>query len=447
MVPEMSHALQQSMTDAVSATIQFLHEHGIRTESLVAPYTVAWMEPTAQGGGTGREEERHRFIFQNLGFLNSELYQEVFDLPDVAKFFTTASEIFQSHQANTDDFEGDGSGVAERLLSVYFNRVAGLKFEEQALREICLEYVHDLTACSGVIATDLVLHSFEAPENFELTDEITIRKISAEDIDRIGQDLGWRNVAGPNRWIYSNDWICEVRQRSPRNTFEKFNKTHELPEDIAGALSLVSEGRATIWSVGTQWASPFYSYGRQRNINEVPTSAQGSPVILNSAGITFFQEAFRNVRTLQTDNHFKSLQLPYRRLRTAATRRSPEDQLVDHVIGLESLLAGGSGQSEISYRFRLRGASLLSESFGNPRERIKLLSEMYSLRSKVVHGSGTEAAVAKMVLMAEKALKDILLWHLRQAATPHGIRKVTVELDEVMVEGGSEWADRNSSQN
>jgi hypothetical protein len=75
-------------------------------------------------------------------------------------------------------------------------------------------------------------------------------------------------------------------------------------------------------------------------------------------------------------------------------RIRPEDRLIDYANALEALLLKEEEQQELSYRFALRGAALLST---DPRARettYAWLRRAYQLRSDIVHGGEHEDPVS-----------------------------------------------------
>ena len=110
------------------------------------------------------------------------------------------------------------------------------------------------------------------------------------------------------------------------------------------------------------------------------------------------------------------------------------------MIGLERLLATDSENLETTFRVRLRGAALLPDLFGNPRERIDLMNSLYSMRSRVVHGDANVAEVNEYLPWAEKVLKAIFLWYLSHTETLGSRQEVVRKLDEGLVTGGADWA-------
>jgi len=72
------------------------------------------------------------------------------------------------------------------------------------------------------------------------------------------------------------------------------------------------------------------------------------------------------------------------RLADAETRSRPQDQIIDAVIGMESILLCGQN-AELSYRFSMRYSSM----FDRPEEKhraYRVARDLYSLRSIIAHG-------------------------------------------------------------
>jgi Apea-like HEPN len=151
-------------------------------------------------------------------------------------------------------------------------------------------------------------------------------------------------------------------------------------------------------------------------------------------------DLFKTVTLVSADSRYADMQLPLRRLDMASRRPVLEDQLVDFTIGLERLLAADTAQLESTFRFRLRGAALLSEKFfGTVDERIELMNKLYSLRSAVVHGRATDTDVREYTPRAEEALKKVIEWYLRRPE-PKAVRDVLRDIDRALVSGGNMWA-------
>lgn len=106
-----------------------------------------------------------------------------------------------------------------------------------------------------------------------------------------------------------------------------------------------------------------------------------------------------------------AMEMACSRLADAETRLRPQDQIVDAVIGMESILLAGLGKDErrgeLSYRFSLRYGTL----FNQPEQKhqaYQLARDLYSLRSTIAHGSslsGITHTVGDEKLSLEDAAK------------------------------------------
>lgn len=80
------------------------------------------------------------------------------------------------------------------------------------------------------------------------------------------------------------------------------------------------------------------------------------------------------------------LQLIARKLFQARNKEILEDQILDYVIGLESLLLPGRNQ-ELAFQLSLRGANLLGKNKEEKEGYYKLIKDAYRARNNIVHGN------------------------------------------------------------
>ncbi len=85
------------------------------------------------------------------------------------------------------------------------------------------------------------------------------------------------------------------------------------------------------------------------------------------------------------------LNIPLNRLNTALRRYEASEIALELGISLEGLLE--PGDSDISYKIRQRGAHLIGDAPGKKQEIFNMLKQLYSIRSKVAHGSDIEKIV------------------------------------------------------
>lgn len=105
------------------------------------------------------------------------------------------------------------------------------------------------------------------------------------------------------------------------------------------------------------------------------------------------------------------MQLALRRVLVAGARERVEDRLVDLVVALEALMAGGAKDS-LSYRLKIRAAILLRGT-RDLEKLMRLVSVIYDVRSAVVHGSSNRKdtdpeTVRSAAVGAEELVKDVL---------------------------------------
>jgi hypothetical protein len=135
------------------------------------------------------------------------------------------------------------------------------------------------------------------------------------------------------------------------------------------------------------------------------------PYLLDATEVDDFIKFWpRFLDVANQDHHY--LQLSGRRLSLGGARGDEEDAIVDYVIGLESLLCSSKEpQTEMSFRLRVRGATILAESAAERRQFMKRINDLYGMRSKIVHGSKTQkAAITDMSPFAESTLRTVWRW-------------------------------------
>jgi hypothetical protein len=427
---------------AATAVIELAQRKGLGIELPQLPYTVHWMEAQAPGSWSGREQARSVPSFFHLHrALGSDL-----DADGRYRAYQAAAKEFDDARAKPLPAFWISGRTSEVLLRQYFERVGSLRLDEGILAEVTAICIADLESPTASVRTVWTIEHFSAEEAFELSAGIWFRPVSPDDIDlpyrrMAGIPETLFSIAGRNHPLHSDGWVCEYERRVPKDSaLEESNSRHSFVEELAGALNLAKTGRSLFRVIDNGLVSPYLAIGVTGGGGHIASSGIGDNVNLTGEDIDRFRAAFRAVRAMHTDDRFKSLRLPFRRLRSAAARRENEDRFVDYVIGLERLLAPDTPNLETTFRFRLRGAALLPPRFGSSRDRIKLMSELYSLRSRVVHGGDYDADLRKVLPIAEDVLRSILLWYMNLAEFTGNLDTVLRQLDEALVYGGSGWS-------
>lgn len=149
----------------------------------------------------------------------------------------------------------------------------------------------------------------------------------------------------------------------------------------------------------------------------------------------------RAVLQALTSGSVPQLAFAARRLNLAFIRSSTEDAIVDVTVGLEALVSDKS-PGEISYKFRMRLAALAAAGRFeglSPRDVSSLTKEIYTLRSKVVHGHSKprrdDLARPGVIAPVEKVQTGLHLLRLAIAALAENpALRDPAKLDEVLLD-------------
>lgn len=169
---------------------------------------------------------------------------------------------------------------------------------------------------------------------------------------------------------------------------ESSKKSRKAFNDVIAALRLIKSGNIEL---GAIHISSFISSFATDNIYKLYISL--SKIKINDSDIDSLLRAYRIVTEFQRSD--KILERALNRFLLGKQRHDPVDRLIDYVIAWESILLtvnGNAIMNETSYRFGINGSSLLYASDAE-KDRIsglKLMKEIYSIRSKIVHGASKE---------------------------------------------------------
>jgi hypothetical protein len=179
-----------------------------------------------------------------------------------------------------------------------------------------------------------------------------------------------------------------------------------------------------------------FHYGTEHQMHSSP---HGTSVRLEPDDVDRYREVLEIVNAI-CDRKSTNLLPAFRRFRAAAGREVIDDKITDLVIGLESLLVPDSSNGEIGFKFRIRGAALLPDRFGSPRGRIKLMKNLYTTRSSLVHGNSSDASDRLRLMDTATAIFRIVFDELSRA--PTSVAESIAQLDEEMTKGGERWLAR-----
>ena len=311
-------------------------------------HAVIWWEPYDETGSTGRTEIRKATDIRSVARM---LYAE----PSMAQLRAIASDI---RKIKWPEFLIDET--AEIICDCYFSAVGSVAIDETTLREVAEKYVTEVQDDEFDYATVFQVSQFSAAKAFELNDNIHFRPITDADIEHFGYEpLPVRRSPRLNK----RDWICTVTQTYRSDDVTASYSSRDGWDILIGSLGLSNEGDAWFSLLSAGPTSPFLRGSQNGNEHRLHSSPHGNAVRLDPEDVDRFRDAFALTSAICARNS-KNLVPAFRRFRAAAGREIMEDKLTDLVIALESLLAPDSSTGEIGYKFRMRGAALLPDSFG-----------------------------------------------------------------------------------
>jgi hypothetical protein len=187
------------------------------------------------------------------------------------------------------------------------------------------------------------------------------------------------------------------------------------------AFRLESSGSFRVIDLGTE--TNFYSPGRMfGSFSKLRfIGGHAGTCVIDEKQISHLQKSWPDIRQImESDTHY--LRLPAQRLLDGVLRDKPEDAVLDYAIGLDRLLTAGT-EGELSYRFALRGATVLcweKENMKSPDSEspFKKLKQFYDRRSFIVHGStrkrrAPELSPSEARSIGEDYLRKIWWWFFK----------------------------------
>ncbi len=172
----------------------------------------------------------------------------------------------------------------------------------------------------------------------------------------------------------------------------------------------------------------------------------GAEYGITEAELSQVTSLYANLQRLNSLSRRGGLVVALRRFNRAYSREIGEDKIIDLTIALESCLLAGETK-ELSYRFALRGAALLSKS-KDPKETKKLLKAIYDARSSIVHDGKTLAelkrdnrqtpsghATQEFLRQSEELARDILREYIIQMSNRHlPVKEFNNQLENLIIE-------------
>jgi hypothetical protein len=421
-------------------TTKIAKKNSLEIELPRAEVDYFWLEQDEKGNGQGRRGQTN----VPLLYKADDLVDQVTSIDQtlthkITKFGVYVKSIISniSFPAFIESSIGkEPLSIAKLIISQYLQEVGTLKIRKSVIKKITKEFVDDICSESYSAIFVILVQNFKAPRSFRLSSNIKFRPICTNDYIKYSVVEPGAVPSHKEPWVGSNDWICIVEDTGPKSTTTAMGSHREYLDKIAGALTLTNNGRANFYLLQSSYKSRFFNIMNGRGGDFVHSSGIGSTIDLDNRGVTKYKNSYKLVNTIVNDSKYESLRLPFRRLRLSSTRGNDNDKFVDYIVGLERLLSPDSPNLEITFRFRLRGASLLSKSFGSERARLFLMSNLYNIRSNIVHGKESLGEVQEFLGKSEQIFIDIF-WNYAKLLSKYNSDSILIKkLDEALVKGG-----------
>lgn len=426
---EITYALRVAFNRAIEYVIGFAREKGLGAALPEQEFQLIYWEPDDDDPARAHLTKEIRRERSFIAFYE-RWHEELGATGEIRVLNALCRHLKAQHGVRMDKYWARAYGRG--MLARYFGITAHFLVDPAVANRVVDEFWSDLTASQEEIRLVYYVESFSADQPFSLCDgNVSFAPLSDADLQAYARQ---EDVALRTRefYLWSSAWTCCITIKGDKADFNAYNNAEEKLDQILNALFLVADGGARFHLLAKEVTNTFLGIGKISGSDTV-SSGRGGPIHLSMSDVRRLDGILQEIMRVSKNSQLKLLQLPLRRMRSAANRKSGADAFLDVVVALEALLAHDTPALESTYRFRLRGAALLPESFGSPRDRLKLLSEMYSIRSRIVHGSIEEADLAPMIEHATSVLRCVFLIYIecsREMKPEHVIRMV----DDAMVQ-------------
>jgi len=264
---------------------------------------------------------------------------------------------------------------------------------------------------------------------------IGIRPISANELWELGNMDSFIRSLPPSSGLLNfvgEDWnildieICHKRERvHPPKVVETVHRA------VLATLALASSGHLQIYDLGTKANYGMGSTGTVLAGRPIPKEIgqRTGKYILDARVFQRLKDLWPHLRKIiEAERHY--LRIPAQRIVDGGGRYREDDAIIDYAIGLEALLLKDIN-AELSYRFALRGATILAWDSGEKEKFFIQLQDFYDIRSKIVHGGQVDSIKLRDARSnAEKALRDIWWWCF---SNKENLSRALAKLDKLII--------------
>ena len=290
-------------------------------------------------------------------------------------------------------------------------------FQEEAISQVLEEF------CDAVIDKVVMTASRNAILHLDLVfgpilleEGVFIRPIQEKELWELG-DLD-------NQWPFyaffsfpfnvpSEDWkILDIQIGHTGEEGHPSRTIGIMREAALAALVLASPGALQVLNLVETRNYGMGAVGVLRGGGPTPRELGrgGGPYIIDAVLAQRLKNLWPGLRRIMASERHH-LRIPAQRLVDGGNRSREDDAIIDYAIGLEALLMKGIN-AELSYRFALRGATVLTWNGGDKKKLFDELRDFYEVRSNIVHGSHVDPTKLRNARSTgEKALRDIWWWY------------------------------------
>lgn len=373
-----------------------------------------WMAHTESGGISSQEYTRR--IFNRATASNA--YQTIFAQGKISQQQQQLEEIMLKADISGGEMQ---HGYLVPLVYHWLSLPDPLMLKCEGLSQMLDEFADAVV--DKVILTksrSIIFHLDLQCEPLVLQRGVSIRSITNEEMWELGEVVGpWdsRNalsflpIPSIRAPIPSEDWkILDINLRHAKERVYPPKAIDDIRGAVPVALSLASPGHLQLFALGT---TAYYSMAALGTLQPgnltTHIGIRGGQYTLNASLSESLKDLWPHIyKIIKSKQHY--LRMPALRLLDGGSRLREDDGIVDYAIGLEALLLKGI-KDELSYRFALRGATILFWDGGEREKIFNELRDFYEVRSKIVHGIHVDPADLRTIRSTgERALREIWWW-------------------------------------
>lgn len=288
-----------------------------------------------------------------------------------------------------------------------------LDFRNVSVSKVIDEFVDSVVDKTTFMQCKAVIDGFHMTHNYlELDKTVSIRPINEEELwDLSDKQMLIKPVSIRHLCCVSEDLnVLEIKLKHKIGESVSPQIEYRRQAALAGLLLLnIGPFLTEDFIQETNYGIPYHD--RILGFNNI---RRGSSTFAVTKEIADHFQVFWSQLLAITNSAKHDLKLPLLRLIDSACRDRLEDAIIDCAIGLEAILNNGI-QDELTYRFALRGATILNWESGIKKSTFESLQEFYKVRSQVVHGTHVDnERLTHASNTGYDGLRQILSWFISQ---------------------------------